>query len=188
MKSHLKLLLALAFAVFVSNHAFSAETEQTSSQFEPPKPELAFIGRFSVELTAPIWELGKTSDAGKRRVVPIVGGTFKGPLVNGKILNNGADWQVVTADGMTEIDTRYLVQMDDGALVYVQTKGLRYGPADVMADVAKGKQVDPRKYYFRMYITFETSSEKYAWLNRTVGVVSAMRLGTAVVSDAYAVK
>jgi hypothetical protein len=57
-----------------------------------------------------------------------------------------------------------------------------------MANVAKGLPVDPNTYYFRITMTFETASEKYAWLNRTMAVGYAMRLGKAVVYDAYNLK
>ncbi len=160
----------------------------TESSFEPPKPELEYMARFTVDLVGPVWELEETSALGKRRIIPITGGSFEGPLFNGKILNNGADWQVVTPDGVAIIDTRYLLQADDDSLVYLQTKGYRYGPADVMAEVAKGNPVDPSKYYFRVYMTFETSSQKYGWLNRAMAVGYAMRLGKAVVYDAYLLK
>jgi hypothetical protein len=153
--------------------------------FEPPKPKLEYLSRFSVDLIAPIWELGQTSDLGRRRIIPITGGKFEGPKFTGKILNNGADWQVVTKDGLAIIDTRYLLQTNDGALVYLQTKGFRYGPPDVLAKVGKGEVVDPNLYYFRVYMTFETSSQKYAWLNRAMAIGIAMRLGNAVVYDAY---
>jgi hypothetical protein len=170
MQRFIRLLLTTVLTTLTFSHALASESDAGHAEFEPPKPGLTYMGRFSVDLTAPIWELGKTSDAGKRRIIPITGGNFKGPLVNGEILNNGADWQVVTSDGLAVIDTRYLLKMDDGELVYLQTKGLRYGPADVMADVAKGKPVDPNKYYFRLYMTFETTSAKYAWLNRAMAV------------------
>lgn len=170
MQKFIRLLLTTVLTTLTFSHALASESDAGHAEFEPPKPGLTYMGRFSVDLTAPIWELGKTSDAGKRRIIPITGGNFKGPLVNGEILNNGADWQVVTSDGLAVIDTRYLLKMDDGELVYLQTKGLRYGPADVMADVAKGKPVDPNKYYFRLYMTFETTSAKYAWLNRAMAV------------------
>jgi Protein of unknown function (DUF3237) len=188
MKKLIRLLLVSTLTALTFAHALAAESDAGRVEFEPPKPDLAYMGRFSVDLIAPIWELGKTTDAGKRRVIPITGGSIKGPLLNGEILNNGADWQVVTPDGLALIDTRYLLKMDDGELVYLQTRGLRYGPADVMADVAKGKPVDPSKYYFRLYMTFETASKKYAWLNRTMAVGYAMRLGNAVVYDAYLLK
>lgn len=185
MKKMITLLPALLLALLMGNSQQAFASDAAAAEFEPPKPNLTLMTRFSVDLIAPIWELGKTNDLGKRRIIPITGGNFKGPLLNGEILNNGADWQVVSADGLAWIDTRYLLRMDDGELVYLQTKGVRYGPPEVMADVAKGKPVDPNKYYFRLYMTFETSSPKYAWLNRAMGVGYAMRLGNAVVYDAY---
>ena len=76
-------------------------------------------------------------------------------------------------------------ETNDGALIYLQTKGFRYGPADVMAEVGKGNPVDPTKYTFRMTMNFETTDPRYTWLNRVIGVGSAMRLGAAVVYNAY---
>jgi hypothetical protein len=159
--------------------------EKSKPEFDPPKPNLQFMARFTVDLVAPIWDLNATSDLGTRRIIPITGGHFEGPLLNGTILNNGADWQVITDDGLAIIDTRYLLGADDGSLIFLQTKGLRYGPAEVMAEVGKGNPVDPNKYFFRIYMNFETSSKKYGWLNRAMAVGYAMRLGQAVIYDAY---
>ena len=156
--------------------------------FEPPKPTLEYLGRWQVELDAPIWELGETSGLGMRRIIPITGGTFDGPDFRGEILNNGADWQVVTRDGVAIIDTRYLLRTDDGEYVYLQTKGYRFGPPDVMACLTRGEQVDPHLYTFRITMQFETSSARYAYLNRQIGIAAAMRLGTRVTYDAYLVK
>jgi hypothetical protein len=161
---------------------------QEGKEFELPSPRLEYMARFTVDLLASIWELGATTDLGRRRIIPITGGSVAGPLLNGEIMNNGADWQIVTADETAIIDTRYLLKLDDGSLAYLQTKGYRHGPADVMAELAKGAKVDPAKYYFRVYLQFETSSSSYGWLNRTLAVGCAMRLGRAVVYDAYAIR
>jgi len=157
-------------------------------EFELPSPQLEYMARFTVDLVAPVWELGATWDLGRRRIIPITGGCFAGPLLNGEILSNGADWQIVTADGTAIIDTRYLLKLDDGSLAYLQTRGYRHGPPDVMAELAKGAKVDPAKYYFRVHLQFETSSSSYRWLNRTLAVGYAMRLKRAVVYDAYAIR
>jgi hypothetical protein len=169
-RSLVRQLAGTILAGLLCLQAGAAETVADPGGFEPPKPKLEFLSRFSVDLVAPIWELGKTSDLGRRRIIPITGGKFEGPLLTGAIQNNGADWQVVTADGVAIIDTRYLLKTDDGALIYLQTKGFRYGPPEVLADVAKGKPVDPSKYYFRLYMNFETSGPKYDWLNRAMAV------------------
>jgi hypothetical protein len=157
-------------------------------KFEPPKPGLEFMARFEVKLDAPVLELGQVGSAGKRRVIPITGGKFDGPRLSGTVLDNGADWQMVAADGLASLDTRYALKTDDGALIYIQTRGFRYGPADVMAEVAKGNPVDPNRYYFRVYIQFETGSARYEWLNRAMAIGAGMRLRNAVIYDAYLIK
>lgn len=159
-----------------------------AASFDPPRLKLEPLARFSVDLVAPIWELGVTSGLGKRRIIPITGGHFAGPRLKGKILDSGADWQVVTPDGVAIIDTRYLLQTDDGALIYLRTEGFRFGPPEVMKQVAAGADVDPSRYQFRLTLRFETSAPQYAWLNSTVGVGGAMRLGNAVVYDAFELK
>jgi Protein of unknown function (DUF3237) len=161
---------------------------QEEKQFELPSPRLEYMARFAVNLTAPVWELGATSGVGRRRIIPITGGSAAGPLLNGEILNHGADWQTVTADGTAIIETRYLLKLDEGSLAYLQTRGYRHGPAEVMADLARGANIDPAKYYFRVHLQFETSSPAYGWLNRTLAVGYAMRLERAVVYDAYAIR
>ncbi len=153
----------------------------------PPRPGLELLARFTVELARPPWDLGPTTGLGTRRIVPITGGRFEGPRLAGEILDNGADWQVVTDDGTTVVDTRYLLRFSDGALAYLRTRGFRHGPADVLARLADGELVDPHLYYFRVSMAFETASPDYAWLNRTLAIGSALRLADAVVYDAYEV-
>jgi len=165
----------------------SATVAETKG-YEPPEPHLEYLGRWYVDLIAPVWDLGETSDLGKRRIFPITGGTFTGPHIKGQILNNGADWQIVTKDGVSIIDTRYLLQTDDGAYIYLQTKGFRHGPDAVLAKVAQGEVVDPAQYYFRITMQFETSSSIYNYLNRHIAIACAMRLGNAIIYDAYLVK
>ncbi len=166
----------------------TAQSETEKIPFEPPKPRLEFMARFEVNLDAPVLELGQIEGFGKRRIIPITGGKFAGPRLSGTILNNGADWQMVSADGVAYLDTRYALKTEDGALIYIQTRGFRYGPAEVMAEVAKGNPVDPNKYYFRVSIQFETGSARYGWLNRAIGIGAGMRLRNAVIYDAYLVR
>jgi Protein of unknown function (DUF3237) len=156
--------------------------------YEPAAPQLELMARFEVALAAPPFELGATSALGRRRIIPITGGRFLGPLLNGEILDNGADWQVVTQDGVALIDTRYLLRLDDGSLAYLQTQGFRHGPAEAIAALARGEDVDPARYTFRVTMRFETASTRYGWLNHTIGIGSALRRAQAVVYDAYALR
>ena len=156
--------------------------------FEPPVPQLDLMTRFTVALAGEPWQLGRTTDLGNRRIIPITGGHFRGPLLSGEILNNGADWQVVTAEGTTIVDTRYLLRTHDHSLIYLQTYGFRHGPPEVLAELAAGRIVEPNRYYFRINLRFETAAENYKWLNNVIAVGSAIRLPQAVVYDAYAIR
>jgi Protein of unknown function (DUF3237) len=113
---------------------------------------------------------------GTRRVAPIAGGRFDGPRLRGVVVAGpSADWLLLRADGVLELDLRATLQTDDGALIAMRSFGLRHGPADVMAALARGDAVDPARYYFRTTIRFETSHPSYAFLNRLVAVASGDR-------------
>ncbi len=109
---------------------------------------------------------------GIRSIVPVTGGDFDGPRLRGQILPGGGDWLLLRSDGVLELDLRITLETEDHALIYMTFQGLRHGPPDVIAALTRGEAVDPASYYFRTVPRFETSTEKYAFLNRiiTVGV------------------
>jgi hypothetical protein len=145
----------------------------------PPAPGLVFEFEVRAELGTPI-EVGEVP-RGRRRIIPIVGGTFSGPRLKGRVLNQGADWQMVRADGFTEIDTRYLLETDTKHLIYVQNAGIRHAAPDVLAKLAAGEVVDPKLVYFRTVPTFETSAADLQWLTRSVFVATGERYPANVV-------
>jgi len=151
----------------------------------PPVPDLERLGRFEVQVGDPI-EIG-TTPAGRRRTIPILGGRFEGPRLRGEVLAGGADWQSVLEDGTAIIDTRYTLRTDDGALIAIATRGLRHGPPEVMAALARGETVDPTAYYFRVGVELLTAAADYEWVNRSLIIAAAMRLPQLVVYDAYRV-
>jgi hypothetical protein len=124
---------------------------------------------------------------GHRRVVNILGGTIVGEKLSGRILPGGADWQILAADGSADIHARYTVESDAGALIQVDSKGVRHGPPDVMARLAKGEDVDPARYYFRTVMRFETAHPSTNWLNRILALVRGAREKNAVRLDVYEV-
>jgi hypothetical protein len=111
-----------------------------------------------------------------RRIGEITGGTFEGERLNGTFITGGSDWQSLRADGAISINVRLPMKTDDGQLIAMRYRGLRHGPKAVMDRLAKGEQVNPSEYYFRVTPWFETSSEKYDWLNRIVAVAIGHRL------------
>jgi len=113
--------------------------------------------------------------AGARTIAPITGGSFEGPLLRGKVLAGGGDWTLLRSDGVLELDLRITLETDDGALIYLTSFGLRHGPPEIIAAIARGESVDPSKYYFRTAPRFETSAPKYAFMNRLLAVSSGDR-------------
>ena len=148
--------------------------------------ELAPLMHAEVTLE-PIRDLGDTP-LGRRRIIGITGGTFKGPRLAGKILPGGADWQVIRSDGSAYLDARYTLETDDGALIYVNNKGYRHGPKEVIERMARGEAVDPALYYMRTTPWFETSAPRYDWLNRAICVATGARRAAGVELDFYEVK
>jgi hypothetical protein len=132
-------------------------------------------------------ELGDTPH-GRRRIIPITGGSFRGERLSGRILAGGADWQVIRADGAAELDARYTLETVDGALIYVRNFGYRHGPAEVIRRLMAGEQIDPALYYMRTTPRFETGAERYRWLNRLVCVATGARRAASVELEVFAVQ
>jgi hypothetical protein len=142
--------------------------------------------RAEITLAAP-QELGDTPH-GRRRVIPITGGSFRGERLSGRVLAGGADWQVIRADGVAELDARYTLETLEGALIYVRNFGYRHGPADVIRRLVAGEPVDPALYYMRTTPRFETGAERYRWLNGLICVATGARRAAAVELEVFAVQ
>lgn len=143
---------------------------------------------FKAEITlAPPQELGDTPQ-GRRRIIGITGGRFSGERLSGRVLPGGADWQVIRADGVADLDARYTLETRDGALIYVRNRGYRHGPAEVLKKLSQGEAVDPSLYYMRTTPSFETGDARYSWLNRMLCIASGARRAAAVELDVYEVK
>lgn len=122
-----------------------------------------------------------------RIVVDVTGGSVEGPLLTGKVLPGGGDWIQIRPDGTFELDVRVTIEADDGALIYMTYRGFRHGPAEVIKRLGAGEQVDPSEYYFRTAPFFETGSEKYAWMTKSVFVATGNRTPAGPVYDVFRV-
>jgi hypothetical protein len=135
---------------------------------------------------ADILDLGP-APFGHRRVVNLLGGTVTGAKLNGRVLPGGTDMQLLAADGALDIHARYTLESDAGALIQVDSKGVRRGPPDVLARLAKGEDVEPSLYYFRTVMRFETAHPSTDWLNRILALARGTRERNAVRLDVYEV-
>lgn len=156
------------------------------SSFQLPDPCLTPVYRLEATLGEPI-ELGDT-DHGHRRIVPLTGGTFAGPAISGKLLPGAsADWQTALPDGTAIGDIRYTLQTEGGDVLYVQSRSVRHGSAEVLARLAGGEDVDPSEYTFRTSTQIETAAADLDWMNKGVFVSVGRRGPGAVVYETYLV-
>ena len=131
----------LLFGLVAAFAGQSVPSVKPPVEVAPPKLTLAFTIRVQV---GPPTELGQVP-RGRRRIIPILGGTFEGPNIRGKVVPGGADWQIVRADGFAELDTRYLLQTDSGQLIYIQNAGIRHAPPDVTKKLLAGSPSTRRR-------------------------------------------
>jgi hypothetical protein len=160
-----------------------ASSERTSEEVMILSKEPAI--RIEADLEAP--QLFGKTPYGERRVINIIGGTVSGPRLTGKILPGGADWQIIRTDGVADIFAKYTFQIDGGGFVLVTSAGLRHGPPDVIAKLAKGEPVARDQYYFRTSVRFETADPQADWLNRVLMIAVGAREKMKVKLDLFEV-
>jgi hypothetical protein len=152
-----------------------------------PEPRLTPVYRLEATLGEPL-DLGETAH-GHRRIVPQTGGTFTGPELRGTLVPGAsADWQIVLPDGTAIGDIRYTLQTERGDLLYVQSRGVRHGSAEVLARLARGEQVDPSEYTFRAATQIETAAAELDWLNKGVFISVGGREAANVIYETYLVE
>jgi Protein of unknown function (DUF3237) len=134
----------------------------------------------------PTLELG-TTPAGTRRVFTVSAGRFTGDRLRGEVLPQASsDLLLVRADGSAQQDVRLILRTDDGALILMTYRGVRHASQEVNERIARGEQVAPSsEYYLRTAPFFETSSAKYAWLNRIVSVAVGVRQPDGVTYEVF---
>ena len=153
---------------------------------ELPDPHLRQVYRLDATLGTPL-DLGAVAQ-GHRRIVPLSGGTFAGPELHGTLIPGAsADWQIILADGTALGDIRYTLQTDAGDLLYVQSRSVRHGSADVLARLGRGEDVDPGEYTFRTSTRIETAAPALDWLNKGIFVSVAGRRAGGVTYETYLV-
>jgi hypothetical protein len=122
-----------------------------------------------------------------RRIGEITGGLFEGEKLRGRILSGGSDWQSLRSDGTTTLNVRLVMETDDGAMIGMTYLGMRHGPKEVLDRIARGENVNPSEYYMRATPYYETSSEKYGWLNRIVSVAYGHRMAGGAIYQVFEV-
>ena len=137
-------------------------------------------------LIGPVINAGEIG-SGVRRVIPVIGGEVRGEGISGKVLPSGADFQIIRPNELIDLEAKYAIELDDGAVVYVENRGIRFGPPELMQQLKRGELVDPKLIYFRTVPRFETGEPRYRWLMEHLFVGSAARHAERVIIDIHQV-
>ena len=124
-----------------------------------PVLEYAFEIRAGID---PFLHIGRGTDE-ELSFTPVSGGTVAGPLLNGVVLPGGGDWAVVRGD-TAQLEARYLLRAEDGAVIDILNRGYYRASAEVMARVDAGENVPEDEYYFRTAPVFQTDAPAHRWL------------------------
>jgi hypothetical protein len=156
-------LFVTTFALF-TNAVSIAQSTSTTATIPMVLPQTEFVYEAIVDID-PAIQLGM-SPYGDRRIVPITGGTFEGINgLKGKVMNGGADRQLVRRDGSVNLDAVYELQTHDGVIISVRNKVLSI-PA-----------TDKKPRYAFSNIDLTVADGPYGWLNNGiyVGTLNSLR-------------
>src|ERR1700694_5142130 len=150
-----------------------------------PALQTKYVFSLAIKIGVPI--VAGDFGYGTRRIIPILGGEVRVEGRKGTIFPIGADFQTIRPNGFTELEAKYAFEMDDGAIVYIENVGIRFGPKELLDRIAKGETVDPALIYFRSVPKFETGAESYRWLMQNLFVGVGARHPDRVVIDVHQV-
>lgn len=133
-------------------------TDATETHMEPV---LEYACELRVDID-PEYHIGRSVDE-SLSFTPITGGTVSGPLLNGEVLAGGGDW-AVERSGTSQLEARYLLRADDGAVIDILNRGYFRASAEVLARHARGEHVAEDEVYFRTAPVFQTDAPAHRWL------------------------
>jgi hypothetical protein len=163
------------FSGFFSTAARAAVKRAAAEKSGSSDEQAAIPNRFAFEARVridPAVTVGASS-LGLRRYIPIGGGSFSGPRIQGEVVPGGADYQIVRPDGVTSVEARYTLRASDGALIYVVNRGLIVRAAGSASTIA----------YVRTAPEFEAPVGPHDWLNKSLflGALDASQASTGLV-------
>ena len=112
-----------------------------------------------------------------RVIINVTSGRAEGPRFGADIIAPSGDWVRLQEDGNWKIDARLAFRTDDGESVFCYYSGVVVMDDDLNKRFGSGEVISGTETYLTSAPNFETSSEKYAWLNDIVCIGRASTFG-----------
>jgi len=137
----------------------------------PFMPRLEYAFSIAITLSRPYF-LKPTNMGATRAAVYAAEGTIEGPGIKGKVVPmSGGDFPLVRPDGVIDFDARYLLELDDGTIIYLQNRGFRWAyTAEAAERMARNEPADPSEYYMRVSPKFDVPEGPHDWMSKHVFV------------------
>jgi hypothetical protein len=143
----------------------------------PFHPKLEYAFTIAIELTGLRWI--RPSSTGMTRAAVYAGtGTIEGPLLRGRVIPmSGGDFPLVRADGVIDFDARYLLEAEDGTVIYMQNRGFRWALTPEIAEkMSRDEPVAHEDYYMRVSPKFDVPEGPHAWMGKHVFIGVAEKI------------
>lgn len=168
------LFFALMLAA-VCNFAAAQESRPSTnpapvqSGIAPQMPRFEFLYEAHVSLGEQV--MSGTYEGHQRGTMNLLGGTFEGPNIKGKILPSTRDWPTYLGNGVRITNVDYTFVTDDGAHLFVSVDGYRYDPSAMKGALLESEKRDPAPNLLRVFIRIKAPDDsRYAWLNTNLFV------------------
>lgn len=124
-------------------------------------PQLEFVFELRVKVSPPV-HIGRT-ESEDLNFTPIVGGTVDGPRFSGRVLPGGGDWWTTRGD-TTQLDARYLIEANDGAVIDIVNRGYFRADPALEPRIFAGEEIPESEIYYRTAPVFQASAPAYQWM------------------------
>ncbi|WP_404710453.1 DUF3237 family protein [Sphingomonas sp. MMS24-J13] len=143
-----------------------------------PRQEYAFT--ISIELAGLRW-VRPSARGDTRAAVYAASGTVEGPRLNGRVIPmSGGDFPLQRPNGVIDFDARYLLEADDGAVIYMQNRGYRWArSAEIAERMARNEPVGADDYYMRVAPSFDAPAGPHEWMSQHLFVGVAEKIPNA---------
>ena len=90
---------------------------------------------------------------------------------------SGGDFPLQRPNGVIDFDARYLLEADDGAIVYLENRGYRWPKSEAIGEQMRANQdVGFGDYYMRVTPRFDVPAGPHEWMAKHVFVGVAEKL------------
>jgi hypothetical protein len=143
----------------------------------PFAPTFEHAFTISIDLSRPYW-VKPTARGETRAAIYAAAGSVEGPRLNGRVIPmSGGDFPLTRPSGVIDFDARYLLEADDGAIIYLENRGYRWAKTDAIADQMRANaDVSFNEYYMRVTPRFDAPAGPHEWMSRHVFVGVAEKL------------